>query len=455
MIKRGYVYRFLAFALLLFPLQAAQSAPPGEEQVWELISDNKCGEARRLVQDSEHAQEFVASAGGKSLYAKCLCCSPATELSADDIANAKGHLEAARRDFDPLSDSMGRWLDDAGRQCDEKQASLDEQEALDDRALLGERVAGSRVRSKYAGKMMSGCAGGNLSPELVPGGKSQDHPKWHYVAPRPGTDGNEVLPSREYVDQLAASYVGGSPKVAVCAPFIALSSEQDPNEICKAAHRFTDYFVKKFRARRPPVWLALMHYPQQGKQLYEHASGTSGDINCKSVLGYFDWRHQAIVYRAPPGYFGTFLHELTHALLFWDVPLAPRWFDEGFAALHENTDAGFQGLSNPWRDKVLKRARIRKVDLATLEKESISPSLFEFEAYPVGATVAREYLRNVQRCGDLAGLYGAVKARSRRKEFLNEHHTKPHRRPKAETVNAWKDLANRYSKRDAAAGDCL
>jgi len=54
------------------------------------------------------------------------------------------------------------------------------------------------------------------------------------------------------------------------------------------------------------------------------------------------------VFRAPPGFFGTFRHELVHAPMFWDMPL-PRWFDEGLAALHENTDRDYRGLPNPWR----------------------------------------------------------------------------------------------------------
>ncbi|MCP4995656.1 MAG: hypothetical protein GY934_18050 [Gammaproteobacteria bacterium] len=445
----------LVAVLLLFVLPlAVQADPVSEQRVWELISDNKCSEARQLVQGSEQAGGFIASAGGESLYAKCLCCSPANELSPNDISNAVGHLEAARQRFDPLSDSMKRWLDDATHQCKEKRESLTDPAVMEGWQMLEERVASSRIRSNYAGKVMSRCTGGNLSPTLVPGKGAGDHPKWHYVAPVPSAVGGEIQPSEAYLRQLTESYVDSNPIIAVCAPFVALSSEQDPENICKAAHRFTNYFTGQFGARRPPVWIALIHYPQSGKQLYKHAKRTTGEIRCDGVLGYFDWRRQALVYRAPAGFYGTFQHELTHALMFWDMPLVPRWFDEGLAALYEHTDGGFQGLPNPWRQDVLKRAKIQQIDSTVLRNESLHPSLLEFEASPVAATVAREYIRQVQRCGDLPGLYQAIKQRSRREEFLSEQKIEPHRRAKNETVNDWEEIVNLYDKQKEPSEDC-
>ncbi|MGR9099195.1 MAG: hypothetical protein ACU826_01380, partial [Gammaproteobacteria bacterium] len=298
----------------------AFSAPPTEESIWELISAGQCSEARKQVQEAEQAEAFIATAEGKSLYAKCLCCSPAAELSHADIANAKGHLEAARSGFDPLTESMRRWLDDVVLQCDQKQASLDNAAVLDEARLTEERIAVSKVRSNYTGKVMSVCKGGNLSPELVPS-ERRDPSEWRFLAPRPSAVGGGFHPGENYLARLKAAYVGDAPKVAICAPFIALSSTQDPGAVCRAAHRFTDYFSHGFGARRPPVWIALYHYPMSGDQLYRHASKTTGDIRCDKVLGYFDWRRQAIVNRAPPGSFGTFQHELTHALVFWDMPL--------------------------------------------------------------------------------------------------------------------------------------
>ncbi|MGR9100894.1 MAG: hypothetical protein ACU826_10040, partial [Gammaproteobacteria bacterium] len=158
--------------------------------------------------------------------------------------------------------------------------------------------------------------------------------------------------------------------------------------------------------------------------------------------------------RAPPGSFGTFQHELTHALVFWDMPLVPRWIDEGLAALFENTDGEFRSLPNPWREEVLERAGIQKIDLDTLTRKSLAPGLLQFEADPVAATVAREYLRRMQGCGDLPGLYRVVKDRSSRLENLSEQKIDPFDAPPDRTVREWADIAEYFYIRQPQAGNC-
>jgi len=435
--------------LLGWLLAASAIADPLDAtKVWDLIAHNACSAAREQIETSSDAADFMATPEGHCLYAKTLCCSPASQVNSDDIANALAHIVAARDGFAPLSPSMAAWLDDAKAQCEQTRLAAADPDVMDQGELLNASTEVIRIRSRYSGKVMSECGGGNLSPALVPQHGASERPDWEYVAPRPGNV--DLAPNAEYLAALKTSYLGKHPKVSVCAPFVAISDSQDPARICGAARRFTDYFSDTFSARRPPAWVALIHYAPGDDRLYEHARRTTGNIGCQGVLGYFDWQRQAVVFRAPPGFFGTLQHELVHALMFWDMPLAPRWFDEGLAALHEHTDRDYRGLPNPWRQKVLERAHVDRVTFMRLQEDVLPLSLLEFELGPAPATLAREYLRQVQRCGDLAGLYRAVKADAQRRSQVKADQVPPHQRPREETVGRWTETTGRF----APAADC-
>ena len=53
-----------------------------------------------------------------------------------------------------------------------------------------------------------------------------------------------------------------------------------------------------------------------------------------SVYGYYRPNQRTLLLNAATGA-GTLLHELTHALMDFDFPDAPHWFNEGLASLHE------------------------------------------------------------------------------------------------------------------------
>jgi hypothetical protein len=66
---------------------------------------------------------------------------------------------------------------------------------------------------------------------------------------------------------------------------------------------------------------------------------------------------------------GTLVHELTHALIKYDFPSVPDWFNEGLASLHEQcsvNDDGIVGLVN-WRLPAL-RAALRKDEVRALRQ---------------------------------------------------------------------------------------
>lgn len=89
-----------------------------------------------------------------------------------------------------------------------------------------------------------------------------------------------------------------------------------------------------------------------------------------SIYGYYKPHLRTLVQNVATGS-GTLLHELTHALIDFDFPAAPHWFNEGLASLHEQcrfrNDADgpwIEGLVN-WRLKglqeVLRQGRLRSL----------------------------------------------------------------------------------------------
>jgi hypothetical protein len=88
-----------------------------------------------------------------------------------------------------------------------------------------------------------------------------------------------------------------------------------------------------------------------------------------SVYGYYKPHLRTLVMNIGTGG-GTLVHELTHALVDFDFPEVPDWFNEGLASLHEQCrirpdETGIDGLVN-WRLAGLKQA-IRRGRLASLE----------------------------------------------------------------------------------------
>jgi hypothetical protein len=78
-----------------------------------------------------------------------------------------------------------------------------------------------------------------------------------------------------------------------------------------------------------------------------------------SVYGYYKPQQRTLVMNIGTGG-GTLVHELTHALIDFDFPLVPAWFNEGLASLHEACqilpdESRIEGLPN-WRLPGLQRA---------------------------------------------------------------------------------------------------
>jgi len=106
-----------------------------------------------------------------------------------------------------------------------------------------------------------------------------------------------------------------------------------------------------------------------GREPYDHyAQQLFGDRGI-SVYGYYKPARRTLVMNIGTGG-GTLVHELTHALVDFDFPEIPDWFNEGLASLHEQCrfrpdGSGIDGLLN-WRlpdlQKAVNAGRLRSLE---------------------------------------------------------------------------------------------
>jgi hypothetical protein len=97
------------------------------------------------------------------------------------------------------------------------------------------------------------------------------------------------------------------------------------------------------------------------------ASALFGDEDV-SVYGYYKPGRRTLVMNIATGG-GTLVHELTHAMVDFDFPAVPDWFNEGLASLHEQCrfrpdGRGIDGLVN-WRlpalQETIRQGRLRSL----------------------------------------------------------------------------------------------
>ncbi len=96
-----------------------------------------------------------------------------------------------------------------------------------------------------------------------------------------------------------------------------------------------------------------------GEQSYNRYAQRLFNDEGISVYGYYKPHLRTLVMNIGTGG-GTLVHELTHALIDFDFPRVPAWFNEGLASLHEQChirpdETGIQGLVN-WRLEGLQKA---------------------------------------------------------------------------------------------------
>lgn len=144
-------------------------------------------------------------------------------------------------------------------------------------------------------------------------------------------------------------------------------------------------------------------YNRYAKQLFNEEG-----VN---VYGYYKPDRRTLVMNIATGG-GTLVHELTHALVDFDFPRIPDWFNEGLASLYEQCrflpdDAGLDGLPN-WRLPGLQET-IRQGRLGTLEN-LLTDDDFRGRNVGVNYAQARYFCMYLQERGLLPEFYRRFRA---------------------------------------------
>jgi hypothetical protein len=369
-------------ALVLGAASPASAVPVDDATINDLLTRQLLAEACARIEAADNRAAYLSTPLGGAYYAASVCALPAGERSQARLASAEAGIAAAQQHFGAGTPERG-WVDSVASVC---RAARQQQRRIE---------TTEQIRHSWGGKIQGSCA----APSASEFGSGSDA-GW---IPRSLIGG--AAPT-EVQDLLRSEHAAPSPRVSVCAPFVAVSAT-DSDAVCAAAGRFVAYFRGEYGPVVPAAWIAVHHYTGAA-EMKAHMQRHGGPP-CGDVLGYFDPVSQRIAYRAPAGSYGTLQHETTHALVFWAAPQLPRWFEEGLAALYEHTDAEYHGLPNPWRQALLRGAphderdfcgRVLQADLAQLESD------------PRPATLSREVLRGVQQRGQLGELYRALRAES-------------------------------------------
>ncbi len=158
-------------------------------------------------------------------------------------------------------------------------------------------------------------------------------------------------------DDIRRQY-GRKLKVVVHPPFVIagdmseakLDSHAKWSVVRPARAMWTAYFDKK----PDKVITTLLFAGADNYKLHARKDYPSGGA---PYYGYYTPARRTMVMNINTGG-GTLVHELTHALIVYDFPNPPTWFNEGLASLHEQcqvAEAGITGLPN-WRLPALQGA---------------------------------------------------------------------------------------------------
>jgi hypothetical protein len=136
-----------------------------------------------------------------------------------------------------------------------------------------------------------------------------------------------------------------------------------------------------------------------------------------SVYGYYKPHLRTLVMNISTGG-GTLVHELTHALMDFDFPSVPDWFNEGLASLHEQC-AFRSGPDGPWIEGLVNwrlsglQNTIRKKRLRSLQT-LIEANDFRGDLEGTNYAQARYFCLYLQRKGLLRDFYKKFRAASDR-----------------------------------------
>lgn len=183
------------------------------------------------------------------------------------------------------------------------------------------------------------------------------------AASPPAASAAELARDCQQTAERLSARLGSNCNVVVRPPFVVAGdrSAEGLNAYCRdtiepvARALWTCYFDHK---PDRPVSLVLLSDEKTYRQEAQRLDGEERS----AYYGYIQRDERRIVINLATGD-GTLAHELTHALSSFDFPDMPEWFDEGLAALHEESDFSDDGLQltglHNWRLALLRDAQQR------------------------------------------------------------------------------------------------
>ena len=151
-----------------------------------------------------------------------------------------------------------------------------------------------------------------------------------------------------------------------------------------------------------------------GEKSYNHYARRLFADEGVSIYGYYKPGQRVLVMNIGTGG-GTLVHELTHALMDFDFPTVPDWFNEGLASLHEQCRfredrSGIDGLVN-WRLPILQRA-LQEGELRPLA-DLIRADDFRGDREGVNYAQARYFCMYMQEQGVLEDYFRLFRTRQK------------------------------------------
>ncbi len=234
----------------------------------------------------------------------------------------------------------------------------------------------------------------------------------HYIAEDAAVD-PKLAAACAARGKLIGEQLGEKCAVVVAAPFVVagdMPQAQLRDWYDRTIHPAAIAMGNRYFGKRPSEPITVLLFAS--KESYERYAERLYRDQGISIYGYYKPRERTLVMNIATGG-GTLVHELTHALLAFDCPEVPDWFNEGLASLHEqcrfrDSEQGpwVEGLVN-WR-------------LARLQKEVAAerlPSLADFirdddfrgEREAINYAQARYFCLFMQRRGVLEQYYAALR----------------------------------------------
>jgi hypothetical protein len=215
--------------------------------------------------------------------------------------------------------------------------------------------------------------------------------------------------------------LGDKCAVIAAAPFVIagdMSEAELRDWYDRTIHPAAAAMGHRYFTRRPAEPITVLLF--SSKESYEHYSEKLYRDKGISIYGYYKPRERTLVMNIATGG-GTLVHELTHALVAFDCPGVPDWFNEGLASLHEQCrfrdDEGgpwVEGLVN-WRlPRLQKELEARRVpSLETFIRDDD----FRGEREAINYAQARYFCMFMQHRGVLETFYTTL-----RKNIVNDPH---------------------------------